>query len=451
MDRRRFLSNFIKGAVTTTAAGVGINLTFAQKVMAQSSARFEDNKALVCVFLYGGNDSYNMLVPTDTAEYATYQGVRQNLAYARDALLPLNPVSTNSYRVGMPAQASALQQLFEQKKLSIIANIGPMIEPASKQQLRESDALRPPQLFSHNDQQSLWQSSIMDTQATTGWGGRIADLLGDQNDSLPMNMTMFGNNLFQAGTLFQPFSVDQSGPENFAALDPQKSWNSQRVMAFQRLLDDVSHPLGRAYANQVVRAATNNQRVIDALSPVPESQVIYPVNNPLSGQLQMVARLIESQPALGQSRQIYFVGLGGWDTHDNQAELHPQLLAQLGEGLAAFQADLEQRNLAEQVTTFTLSEFGRTLTSNGDGTDHGWAGHQIIMGGGIKGGDIFGSLSELALNSEDDLEDGRMIPKLSIEQMGAALSAWFGLTSSELNAVFPHLSRFDENALQLFV
>jgi len=312
MKRRRFLSNCVKGAIATTATGVGINLGFAQRVVAQSSARFDDNKALVCVFLYGGNDSYNMLVPTDAADYAIYQSVRQNLAYDRDTLLPLNPVSENSYRVGMPEQATGLQQLFEAQKLSFITNIGPMIEPASKQQLRGSEALRPPQLFSHNDQQSLWQSSIMDTQATTGWGGRIADLLGDQSASLPMNMTLFGNNLFQAGTLFQPFAVDQSGPESFAALDPQKSWNSHRVMAFQKMLDDVSHPIGRAYANQMVRAATNNQRVIDALAPVPESQVAYPVNNPLSGQLQMVARLIESQPVLGQQRQIYFVGLGGW-------------------------------------------------------------------------------------------------------------------------------------------
>ena len=325
-----------------------------------------------------------------------------------------------------------------------------MVQPASKQQLLDNFDLLPPQLFSHNDQQDLWQSSTVDTSTSNGWGGRIADLIGDTNDPLPMSVTLFGNNLFQSGSLSQPLSVDEGGPETFAALSREQFWNEARADVFDRIMQDVRQPLERAYQQQILRASTNNQRILTTLDVVDDTTVDYPENNPLSGQLQMVARLIAGQPVTGQPRQIYHVGMGGWDTHDNQANLHPQLLASLGDAMAAFQQDLENRGLGNQVTTFTLSEFGRTLTSNGDGTDHGWAGHQLIMGGAIKGGELFNTLPELTLNSNDDLDDGRMIPTLSVDQYGAALARWFGVSTSDLDLVFPNLNRFDPDALQLF-
>lgn len=449
-NRRQFVKRTINSALSCSAASIAANLSLGTRVLAQSSTRFSDEKALVCIFLYGGNDSYNLLIPTATQDYATYADVRQNLAYQRENIVALTPKTANAYEVGMPSQAQALHTLFQQNQLSVVANIGPMVQPATKEVLLANEAYLPPQLFSHNDQQSLWQSSTLDTATAYGWGGKVADLIGDTNDLLPMNFTLFGNNLFQSAQYSQPLSVDQNGPETFAALDRQYEWNQTRIAAFERILADVNQPLERAYRSQMVRAEANNQRILDTLETVPESEVVYPAENHLAGQLQMIAKLIAGQSTTGQSRQIYFAGMGGWDTHDNQSSEHPRLLQILGEAMLAFQNDLDARALSEKVTTFTSSEFGRTLTSNGDGTDHGWAGHQMVMGGAIQGGEIFNTLPALALGSNDDLDDGRMIPTLSVDQLGANLVKWFGLSESETQFVFPNLNRFDANALNIF-
>lgn len=450
-SRRQFLKRSLGAAgALTTASSLGLNLTLSSRVMAQSSQRFNDHKALVCVFLYGGNDSFNLLVPTEASDYQTYQSVRQNLAYPRETLLPLSPASAQPYAMGMPAQATSLHELFSQNKLSVVANMGPMSQPLTKSMLQANESLLPPQLFSHNDQQSLWQSSTMDTSSRTGWGGRMADLIADTNDTLSMNLSLFGSNLMQAGTVVQPFAISPEGPEPMVALDGNQNWNRERIEVFQRLMQQAQHPLEQVYANKISSAEQNNQRILDALTTVTPSTVTFPFGNDLADQLKMVASLIASQPLLGQSRQIYFVGMGGWDTHDAQAQLHPQLLGRLGDALKAFQDDITARGISENVVTFTLSEFGRTLTSNGDGTDHGWGGHQIVMGDAINCGDVLGQLPSLALNSDDDIGDGRMIPSLSIEHMGHNLASWFGLSNNELAAVFPNASRFDMEMLRLF-
>ncbi|MFC4701200.1 DUF1501 domain-containing protein [Glaciecola siphonariae] len=450
-SRRQFLkTSLARAAGITTAASLGLHLGLGKRVLAQSSSRFSDNKALVCVFLFGGCDSYNLLVPTQAGDYQTYKGVRQNLAYSPDQVRGISPNSTSPYSVGMPTAASALAQLFDEKKLSLVANIGPMTQPVTKAMIKNQPSLLPPQLFSHNDQQGLWQSGLGYTGSSTGWGGRMADLIADTSDPLSMNLSINGNNLMQAGTIIQPFSVDASGPEQMAALDPTKDWNARRIDVFSRLLEDVQHPFERAYASKLQSAAQNNERLIQALSSVAPTEVSYNEDNNLAQQLKMVARLIASQQALGQPRQIYFVGMGGWDTHDNQSSVHPQLLQYLGHALQSFQQDIDARGLAQGVTTFTMSEFGRTLTSNGDGTDHGWGGHQMVMGDAVKGGEIFGRLPSLALNSNDDMGDGRMVPELSVEQMGADLARWFGLSEPEINTIFMNLNRFDANALSMF-
>jgi uncharacterized protein (DUF1501 family) len=419
------------------------------RVLAQSSSRFDDYKALVCVFLFGGNDSFNLLVPTNNSEYNTYQSIRQTLAYEQDSLLSITPQNSQPYAVGIPEAASSIHSLFASQKLSFVANMGPLAQPVTKSMIVSDSAMLPPQLFSHNDQQSLWQSGNLNTGSASGWGGRIADLIGDTSDSLSMNLSIFGNNLMQSGTIVQPFAVDAEGPESFLALDPDQNANATRIAAFEQMLANMGHPLSGSYTTQINSANANNQRLLDALATVSPTSVNYP-NSSLGGQLKMVANLIASQPSIGQQRQIFFVGMGGWDTHDAQAEVHPALIATLGDALAAFQQDLDERLLQDKVTTFTMSDFGRTLTSNGDGTDHGWGGHQMIMGGAVNGGNIFGTMPEIELGSDDDLEDGRMIPTLSIDQFGSDISRWFGLSDNELNAIFPNRNRFDESALSMF-
>jgi uncharacterized protein (DUF1501 family) len=450
-QRRTFLQRSLSSfAGITTASGVGLNFGLANAALANAGARFDDYKALVCVFLYGGNDSLNMLVPTDDYEYQIYQQVRQGLAYSQDALLPINPNSPQPYAMGMPAAMSAAHSLFEQKKLAVVANAGPLLQPVTKLQATQDRTLLPPQLFSHNDQQNHWQSGKPQGPAFSGWAGRMAELITDTQSSLPINLSIDGINLLQTGSNSSPFSLNATGPEQFAGLDATQDWNLGRVSAFERLMSNTPHVLEQGFKNVLVSASTNNTLIASALEQASETQVQYPANNDLAEQLKMVANLASVQEQLGQERQIFYVGLGGWDTHDNQVTVHPRLLQSLSEALSAFQANIDELGLAEQITTFTMSDFGRTLTSNGDGTDHGWGGHQLIMGGAVNGGELYGTMPSLELGSDDDLGDGRIIPTLSVDQYAASLSRWFGLSENELNAVFPNLSRFDNSDLGFF-
>jgi uncharacterized protein (DUF1501 family) len=352
--------------------------------------------------------------------------------------------------MGMPAAMSAAHSLFEQKKLAVVANAGPLLQPVTKLQATQDRTLLPPQLFSHNDQQNHWQSGKPQGPAFSGWAGRMAELITDTQSSLPINLSIDGINLLQTGSNSSPFSLNATGPEQFAGLDATQDWNLGRVSAFERLMSNTPHVLEQGFKNVLVSASTNNTLIASALEQASETQVQYPANNDLAEQLKMVANLASVQEQLGQERQIFYVGLGGWDTHDNQVTVHPRLLQSLSEALSAFQANIDELGLAEQITTFTMSDFGRTLTSNGDGTDHGWGGHQLIMGGAVNGGELYGTMPSLELGSDDDLGDGRIIPTLSVDQYAASLSRWFGLSENELNAVFPNLSRFDNSDLGFF-
>ena len=450
-NRRNFLRKSLGSSLgVATMASVGGNLGLVNAALAQNSTRFDDYKALVCVFLFGGNDSLNMLVPTADADYQIYQNVRQNLAFAQDSLLSINPLSDLPYEVGLPGAMSAVRPLFEEGTLSFVSNVGPLLTPVTKAELINNIGLAPPQLFSHNDQQDNWHTSRPDVPSVSGWAGRMADLLTDSSGALPINLSIFGNNLMQTGLSTSLFSLSPDGAEQFETLDPQQPFNADRIAVYEQLLADSSHILERGYAQKLSRAMTRNLFVRDALESAISSNTAYPEQNFLANQLEMVARLISVEQALGQCRQVYFVGLGGWDTHDQQAAVHPQQLSLLSEALAAFQQNLTQLNMQQAVTTFTVSDFGRTLTSNGDGTDHGWGGHQLVMGGAVNGGRIVGNLPGLELDSDDDLDDGRIIPTISVDQYVADLSTWFGLTTSELDEVLPNINRFDRASLGIF-
>jgi len=417
------------------------------KAFALGTDRFDDYKALVCIFLHGGNDSFNMLIPTENSEYQTYQNVRQSLAYNQSDLLPITPISAVPYNLGLPNAMSAVQQLFQQGDLAFLANTGTLLQPTTKSEVLQSSVPLPPQLFSHNDQQKHWQTAWPEQVAYTGWAGRMADLIMDSQNPLSMNLSLDGSNLLQTGTMSLPYSLDESGVTAFEAINPDEPWNAHRLEVFQQLMDADKHILGQAHSSIYNRAQSNINVVASAIENESTSDTIYP-NSKLAEKLKMVATLASSQQILNHPRQVFFVSLGGFDTHDNQVIDHPILLQTLSEALLAFNNDLQARGLADSVTTFTMSEFGRTLTSNGDGTDHGWGGHQIIMGGAVKGGDIYGKMPEdLSLDSVDDLGDGRIVPTTSVDQYAATLAKWFGLTENEIIAIFPNLSRFNESDL----
>jgi len=440
--RRHFIKRLLGNSIgVASASAMFTNISLMNSALAQSSSRFDDYKALVCVFLHGGNDSFNMLIPTADNDYKTYQGVRQNLAIAQNDLLTINPSSSMPYALGLPNSMLGIQQLFAQGNLAFIANTGPLLQPVTKAQALQDFNLLPPQLFSHNDQQKHWQTAWPEQSYPSGWAGRMADLIMDTNNPLSMNLSLDGSNLFQTGINSLAYSLDAKGVDSFAALAPEQPWNTERVAIYEQLIQADKHILGQAHSAVYQRAQSNINLLTSAIE-AGSSNAIYPENQ-LAKQLKMVATLASSQQLLAQPRQIFFVSLGGFDTHDNQAVNHPLLLQQLSEALFSFNADLQTRGLADQVTTFTMSDFGRTLTSNGDGSDHGWGGHQMIMGGAVQGGNIYGQLpQDLSLNSADDIGDGRMLPTTSVDQYAATLAKWFGLTHNEINAVFPNLSRF---------
>lgn len=448
-SRRRFLKTSLASlGALTTSNGLAAQLQLANAMTAQSTSRFTDYKAIVCIFLYGGNDSFNLLIPNASNQYHDYARTRQSLALPLNELIHLQQDDVMS--LGVPQSAAALGELFNNGRASIVSNMGPMIAPASKSDLLNNTRLQPPQLFSHNDQQTLWQSGLADTNIALGWGGRMADLVMDPHTSLPLSFSLGGTNLFQRGRLAQQYAMNKDGIEQFGALDPQHEWNNTRIEHYLRVLDAADDPFTRTYAQQLKNVRSNNTILNTSLASASQTDINYRSAGNLGEQLKMIARMIEAQGALNQPRQIFFASLGGFDTHDNQVVLLPRLQEQLTHALAGFDADLQARGMAQNVVTFTQSEFGRTLTSNGDGTDHGWAGHQIIMGDAINGGCVFGHMPEQIINTNDDLGDGRMIPTTSIDQFGAQIAQWFGLGHSEINDVFPNLTRFGAADFSLF-
>lgn len=448
MKRRNFIKSLLGSSVGVSGASATLSsMSLMSSALAQTNSRFNDYKALVCVFLHGGNDSFNMLIPSDNVDYSSYQNVRQNLAISQNSLLNINPSSAMPYNLAMPDFMSPLQQLFNQGNLAFLANAGPLLQPVTKTQIQQNSSLLPPQLFSHNDQQKHWQTAWPEQSSLTGWAGRMADLIMDTANPLSMNLSIDGSNIFQTGTNSLPYSLDSSGVEPFSALNPNENWNADRLSAFQRLLSAERHILGQAHNAVYQRAQSNIDLLSGAIASENQSDITYPEGQ-LADQLKMVATLASSQKSLDHPRQVFFVSMGGFDTHDNQITSQPRLLQSLSTALASFNDDLQARGLSDNITTFTMSDFGRTLTSNGDGTDHGWGGHQIIMGGAVKGRDIYGKMPEdFTLNSIDDLGDGRIIPTTSVDQYAATLAKWFGLSVSEINAVFPNLSRFNSSDL----
>ncbi|WP_049721114.1 DUF1501 domain-containing protein [Gilvimarinus polysaccharolyticus] len=440
LSRRRFLRKSVAaclGSASFAALSSRMQLAMAQ------TAGDNDYKALVCIFLFGGNDSYNMIVPTSASEYSRYANVRQNLAIAQGDLLPM---SAGSHDYGFHPSMSALQQLYNSGQLAVLANCGSLIEPVSKQRYNNHQALLPPQLFSHNDQQTFVQSLARDT-ATTGWAGRAADILQSMNinQQLSMNISLSGNNIFQSGSKVFPYAINGFGVEllnHFDAHsdDPQEVSRAQVFRALMQGADN--HIFQREYANVQERAWTLAGDVKSALDTQTPLNTQFPEGK-LATDLAMVARLISARDALDVKRQIYFVGMGDYDTHGDQANRQPVLFNELSQGISAFNNAIAEQGLANQVTTFTMSDFGRTLTSNGDGTDHAWGGHHLITGGAVNGGHIYGTLPSLELNSDDDIGEGRIIPTTAIDQYGATLASWFGLPAADFANTFPNLVKFD--------
>ena len=490
VNRREFLRKSIcaalGGASLYSALG-SLRLIGAAAASQRPSGGFTDYKALVCIYLYGGNDSFNTLVPYDNTLYPVYAGTRQGLALAQadiqaNSLSPAGdgaPSDGGSY--GLHPAMPELRGLFNSGKAAIVSNVGSLLYPITQQQYQDESVPTPSQLFSHDDQTNQWQTSWPDDSNANGWGGRVADLLYSANQGLvPMSITLSGENRFQRGSIVNQYSIDSWGASCSASGDPDcgpfsvptmsylgdgpESWLidyddpnvvANDMAAYSALIANgtQAHVLERAFAVATTRSIDNATLINTALNGV-TLQTVFP-DTDLGNQLAAVAMLIKVRQVLGMSRQIYFVSTGNYDTHGTQIPTQVDNLTELSQALSAFYNATVELGIDSGVTAFTASDFGRSLTPNNDGTDHGWGGHHFVVGGGVRGQRFYGAMPSLALyddnnpggSNPDDTGYGQIIPKQSVDQYSATLASWFGVDGTSLNDIFPNLGRFPTSDL----
>ena len=509
--RRLFLRH--AGAMSVlggSAAPLLLNLSAAGSALAQSvSVSTSDYKAVVCLFFFGGNDSYNMVLPTDAASWSAYSTTRNQApdsiallapgtapvpgaAVASPArlggVLPIAPLNAQSRGFALHPLLGTLQSMFDvDKRLAILPAIGPLIVPTTKVQLALASHPRPARLGSHNDQQITWQA-LGPEGATKGWGGRIADMLVAGNaQPIFSAVSAAGNAVWLSGTNVRPYQVGTGGAIRLGVDGTGKLFGSTAAGdAFTRIVGGArgTHLLEADVAGIAQRSVDAEAALRSALKPAsdaafgtapasgaynanndPKLQYDNPLNgnkafNSVAQQFQVVARMIDAAQsgAVSAKRQVFFVSVGGFDTHDLQNRNQGDLMARVAHAMRYFDTALGAIGARSKVTTFTASDFGRTFTSNGDGTDHGWGAHHFVMGGAVKGGDLYGRFPVLGLknaannnfdSSADLLGNGSMLPGTSVDQLGATLGRWFGLSDAQLVDIFPNIVNFDASKRDL--
>jgi uncharacterized protein (DUF1501 family) len=476
-SRREFLWKGACAALTATGIAStiwdlrGIKAAAADQAMANDPRVMADYKALVCIFLFGGNDGNNMLVPTDSLYTNNYLPARTTIAIPNDGsptgLIPLTPLSNDGHTYGLHPKASALANLFNTGKCAILCNVGTLLAPLTRQQYLNHTVAVPPQLFSHSDQQIEWQTAIEDQAPRTGWGGRIADMLYgvNTNNNVSMNISLAGSNTFEVGDVINEYNVSTSG-----AVSLNISTSGQGPAQLRALKDLIAmnhaNLYESAFATKMDNALANADALNAAIATTKEPadggtwtwSTAFP-GSTLGKQLKMIARLIEAAPDLGHNRQVFFASIGGFDLHATEGGntgAQANLLQDVSNCMnALYQATLQiqagnagqgvppREGLAAQVVQFTASDFNRTFPANGDaGTDHAWGNHQIIVGDGVVGQRLYGTYPVLTVGGQDDTSTGRWIPTTAVEQYSATLAKWFGVSPANMTTIFPYLGRF---------
>jgi uncharacterized protein (DUF1501 family) len=482
LHRRAFLRS---SAVTLAGLGApwAMNLAgMAQAAQVQAAVTgSNDYKAIVCVFLQGGNDQANTLIPCNAADHALYERLRgkqlsTDMGIDQLQATRLNPSTTaglpSGLQLALAPKLFPLLDLFDQKRLAVLLNIGPLVKPTTKAEFKnailgaQDGTVLPPKLFSHNDQQSVWQS--YDAEGSQiGWGGLIGDAGLNLNTKASLTcVNLAGNAVYVAGQDAVQFMVNPLGPDKLLAADAAQLLGSAAcVTAFRSLTcteDSSVHRLAKEHSNIMRRAQDTNAILLEALAKQSTGPTIAPLydkdgqwtgtndvlmDNPLAAQLNTAVRLmaIRKEKAINVQRQVFFVSLGGFDLHDGLVTQHPKLRDKLAQALRQLDTDLATLGLQDQVTTFTASDFGRTITSNGDGSDHGWGSHHFVMGGAVKGGRFYGEWPEVTDFEEGkhNIGQGRLLPTMSVDHLAVALAQWMQVTdATALQHIAPHLGSF---------
>ena len=454
-NRRKFLKNSVAGL--GVASGLASNFASFNAFAADTS----DYKALVCVFLTGGVDGHDILIPFDNSSYSDFARIRGSLitpSRRRENLLGLNG-GFDGREFALPGEMLPLQELYNQGDMAFVSNVGPLIEPTNRTTFRNGTARLPPRIGSHNDSQSIWMASQPEG-ARSGWGGRFSDIMQASNANSNASFTSVsaaGRTIYLTGENIQAFEVSSRGG---LSVDELRSNSVLGSNVFSRNYEAVLRDTGRPgsgnffsmdMSNTMRRAIDDNDLLVSVLDGPGDPSTQFPAT-PLGGQFEIVARMIARRQQLGAGRQIFFISQGGYDTHRSQTEDLPELQLDLATSMRAFFDSMVELGASDNVTSFTASDFGRTLSRSGSGTDHGWGNHHMVMGGAVNGGQIEGDVPPADFNHDADMGRGRLIPTVSVDQYAGALGRWFGLSDSELLDALPGLANFNANALDgLFV
>jgi len=448
-SRRAFLQ---RSAALGIAGGAAPFVTTLGAIGEAAAATATDYKALVCIFLNGGNDYANTVAPYDQTSYNAYAALRPVLATPRANLTAtlLNPANTIGGRQYALAPAMApLLPVFDANKLAILLNVGTLAQPTTKAQYQARSVALPPKLFSHNDQQSYFQSSSPEG-ANSGWGGRIGDLFQAGNGTSQLTcINAAGNAVFLAGRTAVQYSVSTSGPIQLTGNTSVYGSTAASAALKSLMTSGQSNLFATEHARVSRRSIDTNVQVTSALAAAPPFTTVYPTGNSLADQLKIVARLISVSQDLGAKRQVFFVTLGGFDLHDNLNAQHPVLLGRVANAMRAFYDNTVELGIADRVTAFTGSDFGRTLVPNDDGSDHGWGSMHFVMGGAVNGRRFFGTPPVIANNGPDDVGQGRLLPAIAVDQYASSLASWFGVANGDMRTVLPNIGNYNESTWNL--
>ena len=446
IGRREFLR---RASLASAIAGTPFMANLMAIGAASAQAANSGYKALVCVFLNGGNDQSNTVVPMSGSAFDAYTRSRPEIALPAGQLLSISPQGFGGPALGLNANLGAMKTLFDQGHIALLPNVGPLAAPITQAQWNGgSPSVRVPfQLFSHSDQAGAWQTGLPDRTSATGWLGRIGDLTAgafNAGSKVSIAISAAGNNLMESGTNTTQYQITTDGAVKVAAVYGTDNWAPVAAPLKQLMTESRTNVLEAELTKVANRAISTETQVSAALAgaPVPTMP-----NTSLGRQLQIVARMIGARNALSQKRQIFFVQQGGYDQHDNLVSEHNARLKELGDAMAAFYQATASLGVAGNVTTFTASDFGRGLQSNGRGSDHGWGGHHFVMGDAVLGNRVYGGFPTVALRGPEDAGQGRLIPTTSVDEYASTLARWFGVADADLTTVMPNLGRFPKRDL----